>query len=393
MQTFALLFSFQKPQPLIFVRCLLQSFIWDDMVFVGNKSIRNVLDDDFSIMVLPCSQLLDRANDDVEAPVDPRFTVSKTMERFRQNAAQPFLDLLRTLCQNRCRVRRMLVHVVTSWDSLQVTADEADQTLQTAMKEQPVLLSAIGEDPTEGYGLPLSSWTYFHKLRQMEWMVQLGFELEVYQPDELAGMYWYLNHLAKQRAQHVERIKSFLISAINSARRPNMPTNPAFIPSLAFVRLAILDAAVTWELADALSCLYTCLRRSNLAAVPDRPYSTDELRHELRMRPWSAVGIPELPSSDHFREGAEQPGAPTLEVLGYAAKAVAGARRGFETLAKLSAEESFSVGCHARWVQAAKDGLKSSIAAGIAVAALVVIPKPGKAYHAWWIVPSITAAK
>lgn len=25
----------------------------------------------------------------------------------------------------------------------------------------------------------------------MEWIVQLGFELDVYQVDELAGMYWY----------------------------------------------------------------------------------------------------------------------------------------------------------------------------------------------------------
>ena len=25
----------------------------------------------------------------------------------------------------------------------------------------------------------------------MEWIVQLGFELDIYQADELAGMYWY----------------------------------------------------------------------------------------------------------------------------------------------------------------------------------------------------------
>jgi len=42
------------------------------------------------------------------------------------------------------------------------------------------------------FSFPLSSWAYYHKLRQMEWIVQLGFELEVYQPDELAGMYWFV---------------------------------------------------------------------------------------------------------------------------------------------------------------------------------------------------------
>lgn len=27
----------------------------------------------------------------------------------------------------------------------------------------------------------------------MEWIVQMGFELEIYQLDELAGMYWYVD--------------------------------------------------------------------------------------------------------------------------------------------------------------------------------------------------------
>lgn len=43
----------------------------------------------------------------------------------------------------------------------------------------------------ELWSFPLSSWAYYHKLRQMEWIIQLGFELDIYQADELAGMYWY----------------------------------------------------------------------------------------------------------------------------------------------------------------------------------------------------------
>ena len=40
--------------------------------------------------------------------------------------------------------------------------------------------------------MPLSSWLYCYKLRQMAWIVQLGFELDIYLPDEMAGMYWYV---------------------------------------------------------------------------------------------------------------------------------------------------------------------------------------------------------
>ena len=42
----------------------------------------------------------------------------------------------------------------------------------------------------EVWSFPLSSWAYYQKLRQMEWIVQMGFELDIYQPGELAGMYW-----------------------------------------------------------------------------------------------------------------------------------------------------------------------------------------------------------
>lgn len=43
---------------------------------------------------------------------------------------------------------------------------------------------------TETVNFPLSTWTYHQKLRTMEWIVQLGFELDLYLPDEIAGMYW-----------------------------------------------------------------------------------------------------------------------------------------------------------------------------------------------------------
>ena len=42
----------------------------------------------------------------------------------------------------------------------------------------------------EIWSFPLSSWAYVQKLRHMQWIVQLGFELQIYQTDEMAGMYW-----------------------------------------------------------------------------------------------------------------------------------------------------------------------------------------------------------
>ncbi|KAM0196808.1 hypothetical protein ACHAPA_007335 [Fusarium lateritium] len=403
--TFVSNFQAKKPQPLVFVRTLLQTFLFNDMEVLGTMSIRMILDDDFSIVSMPASLQLDRNNDEIEFPQDPRFIVALQMEQFRQRAAQPFLDIFRTFCQNRCRVRRTLCHLIRDWETLQVDAEDLDQSIQVTLNEKPMKQSAGAT--VETWSLPLSSWTYLYKIRQMEWIVQLGFELEVYQPDELAGMYWYLNYLAKWRVQHTERIKSFIIRKVEESRASSQPRDPAvnrqLERSLAFVRLMLLDAAITWELSDSLSCLYASLMRLKLIKVPPRPYSNDELRFDLRMRPFMAIGLPPLPSFQEFTMGTTQPESSTVDVLRYAERALRGAKQGLEALSKLPAEQAFSVGSHDKWVSSKKNALKACIATGLAITTVqkasqgdmndlkikAEVPTPDKCYHDWWIVPRV----
>lgn len=422
-QTFVSTFQAKKPQPLVYVRTLLQTFVFDEMEILGHMSIRQLIDDDLSILTLPGSPLLARSNDDIEAVQDVRFTMSQQMELFRQRAAQPFLDILRTFCQNRCRIRRTLTHLIRDWENLQVDAEDIDQILQIKTKERPLIhrasmMSSSGR-PVESYSLALSSWTYLYKLRLMESIIQLGFELEVYQADEHLGMYWYLNYLAKGRLQHAERIKSFVVHRAEQAR-----ASPAKEPeadrqiqrALASTRLTLLDAAVTWELSDALACLHAVLARHGLVRAPPRPYSSDDLRYDLRMKPFLAIGLPSLPTFAEFEEGSRQPHTSSEELLAYAERALVGAKKGFEALSKLTPEESFSVGSYDRWVAGIKNGLKSCIATGIAITTMqkklaevdggkdaddpvnaktlglaAEIPTPDKSYHSSWIVPKITS--
>ncbi|PFH62058.1 hypothetical protein XA68_15266 [Ophiocordyceps unilateralis] len=413
LQTFVSTFQAKKPQPLVYVRTLLQTFLFNDMQILGSMSIRQLLDDDLSIISMAASPLLDRDNDDIEALHDPRFVMAQQMELFRQQAAQPFLDILRTACQNRCRQRRTLCHLIRDWESLQVDAEYMDQTLQDKTGQRPLLQqSSTRDEPIELYPLVLSSWAYLYKLHQMELIVQLGFELHIYQADELAGMYWHLNYLARFRLQHAERIKSFVVDDVEKARAQPKPGRAVedgqqLQRSLAQARLSLLDAAVTWELSDALCCLYTALHRLGLVKSPPRPYSTDEFRFALRMKPFAAIGFPPPPTFDEFVVGTTQPDTTTAELLQYGERAAAGAKKGFETLSKLSAEESFSVGSHDRWVATAKGALKSSIATGVAISSVqkamtakqaagsndlgirAEVPGPDEAYHNWWIVPTM----
>lgn len=404
-------FQAKKPQPLVFVRTLLQTFLFKEMTILGCMSIRQIMDDDFSIVSLPANHRLDRANDEVEAVNDPRFIVAQQMELFRQRAAQPFLDVLRTFCQNRCRVRRTLCHIIRDWEALQVDAEEVDELIQIKTKEAPLRVR-VNDAVIETHSLPLSSWTYLYKLRLMEWIVQLGFELQVYQPDEYAGMYWYLNYLSDWREQHLKRLEAI----IQHQRREAVASSPQSLDrvarhqldrSVTFLALQRLDAAVTWRLSYSLSSLYAVLARLGLVKAPPRPLSSDELRYGLRMRPFAQIGLPAMPTFAEFTAGVAQLENPTPELLDYAERAQAGAKEGFEQLSsKFSADMSFSVGSYDRWLLATKNGLRSCIMTGIAIAAVkkalrkssatggelnikAEVPTPDKCYHDWWVVPKI----
>ena len=99
----------------------------------------------------------------------------------------------------------MLCHLVVDWDNIQLDvrrlqlstcrhantgkAETLDIELRELTEEQPIVDSKASS--VEIWSFPLSSWAYYHKLQQMEWIVSLGFELEIYRVDELGGMYWY----------------------------------------------------------------------------------------------------------------------------------------------------------------------------------------------------------
>ena len=388
------------------------------MIVLGRLSVRHIMDDDFDTITLPGSILLERSNDDIDTDADadtpsPRALIAQNMENFRKRAADPFLDIIRTFCQNRCRVRRTLCHMIGEWEVLQLDAENIDQEIQLHTGETALRYVSLNDGPEiAAPPLPLSSWTYLYKVRQMEWIVQFGFELEVYQPDELAGMYWYLNYLSKARVQHVDRIKAFILRALDDAQK-NTQTYPdkvnEFSRCLSYMRLAMLDASVTWELAEALSNLYLVLARLELIPCPGRPYSSDELRYDVRMKPFALIGSPPLPSFAEYKDATMQSDLSSAEILDDAELALGGAKRGLELMTKFDQFQAFSQLAHARWQGMAKNWLRSAIMTGIAISAVckalervekgeklgikAEVPVPGDAYHEWWIVPKIVAVK
>ncbi|KAI1428458.1 Mak10 subunit, NatC N-terminal acetyltransferase-domain-containing protein [Xylaria sp. FL1777] len=430
---FILMFQAKKPQPLAFIRTMLQNLLFKDMVVLGRLSVRQLLDHDLCVSVLPCGPHFDRSFDDVEVLSDPRQKVAAAMTVFRHRVADPYFDLLRLLSQNRCRVRRTLCHHIQIWEALETDVGDIERHLQAPISD--VSRGAYPEE--EPTYFPLSTWAYLFKLRQMEWIVQLGFELRVYQPDELAGMYYYLKTLTSLRGRKIEDVKQTTALREERAREylktpENDPLPPAvaeeFDLSKQYQHATMLDAACTWELAAGLHLLYLALQRLGLVKPPPRPYGTDALRYELRMRPFAYIEDPPLPTHEEFKQQAELSSVSTAEILLIAESSVAAARNGFDACVHLDEQEVFTINTtsYKRWVDNAKNCLRAAIAAGVAVSMLksahekmlerlgdggaegkedderatadnvnllglkVTIPEPGDGYHDWWIVPKLT---
>ena len=139
--------------------------------------------------VLPADALLDPINWTLEAPPsgnvisDPRYVIATTISRFTEATVQApggFIDMFKALLSNRCRVRRNLCRVLLGLENIQTkVAPKLDQVLMRCA--QP------SSSPN-----PLGTWVYLEKLRAIEMVIQLGFEMDIYLEVELAGMYWYV---------------------------------------------------------------------------------------------------------------------------------------------------------------------------------------------------------
>ncbi|KAL1954838.1 hypothetical protein VTO42DRAFT_526 [Malbranchea cinnamomea] len=431
----------RNPQPAVYIRSLCQSLILQDMRVLGSLSIKQFMFDELADLVLPSSQILDGANDEVENPSDFRFQLAKQMESFIKRMAQPFIDTYRTACLNRCRVRRTLTHSVLDWDALQAEAEDFDVQIRNLTLEPPIKLH--GDEPT--YSYPLSSWAYHHKLRQLRLIIQLGFELSIYSPEELPGMYWYLSHICSTHLGHLERIRACVSAAFQrigqssrSQAGRKQDANPvqriqAFRRT--FAHLDRLTTELIWidAFAIALNSLYTLLQRHNILPSYSLPsqqrYSSEKLRYQLRMKPFLPISLPECIPFEVFKQESTIEGEPDAAVLDRAQRAIAEARKNiekyladgpylhFNETKEDKKKNDTNSGLYSDWVKDVKDSLRACIGTSIAIGTVrkalasqpvsvndpsnaegpklnlsVVIPEVGSKarWHDWWAVPQIS---
>lgn len=433
------LFMARNPQPAVYVRSLLQSCLYQNSLILGRDCPSDFVLSDLQSLVLPGNTLFTQRRVKGDDNPEDRLQISLSINEFCERVSSQYLNSFRSACLNRARLRRTLRHFVAEWDNLQVDGEQIDTRVQTLTNEEAVDYPGSAE---MAFSYPLSSWMYHYKLLQLRYIIQLGFEQSIYATEEIPGMLWYLSHICTTHLAHLNRMSFFVEARGRSEIDETGSERP--IDESASDPLAHLDAAL-WKidrtfqevrahdnLAEALHALYVLLHRHSLVANPTRPYSSNELRYELRMKPFLPLAIPSVvPYNDFSRENALSDES-DLAVAERAHRASGEARKSWENVLKdgwTEKTQSGTNGANGRkfdlqtaWSLEVKNNIRACIATSIAVATIknrfgntrasndakalgvgskvsesplsglkVSIPSPGEkgSYSSYWPVPAI----
>jgi hypothetical protein len=162
-QSFLWYFASRSPPPLAYARSYLATLLFDPSVLQSAVSLPLT---DIKTLVFPSSPVLDPSNWAYSPPRNPllpkppRLQLAMLTDEFVDRSGQPYMDLWVALGQNRCRLRRMLTHVITAWDMLQADAAAVDEDISSAATELSIVDSVLD--------FSLSTWSYHKKLWMME---------------------------------------------------------------------------------------------------------------------------------------------------------------------------------------------------------------------------------
>ncbi|CBX97049.1 hypothetical protein IAQ61_008005 [Plenodomus lingam] len=377
-QSFLWYFASRNPPPLAYARSYLAALLFHPDVLQSSVSLPLA---DVKSLVLPASPILDPANWALSPPRNPnlakppRLQFAMLIDEFVERAGNAYLDLWVCLGQNRCRLRRMLTHVIVGWDLLQADASLIDTDIARAAE-----ILRIGDEIMD---FSLSTWVYARKLWMIERVIHMGFEQDIYLPDEFGGMYLFLSLIATRRKELLTRIDSFL-----HTRRLHLTSTQRFRDaqdldhSMQHLQSLLAEAEATSCLALALAHFYTALLYLGLLPLPHRPFSTEQLRYELRMKPFLALQPPEAPPFAEFKTHTQPHGPfkapdprfavlvadPQSSLWNEMEMPLRRAKEAWAEVRRIGAGAARARGVQAAWGSAIQSTLASCVALGIAIA-------------------------
>lgn len=423
-QSFLWTFASRSPAPLAYSRSYLSTLLFHPEIL--NTAVSLPLAD-VKTLVFPTSPVLDPINWTLSPPRNPllpkppRLQLAMLIDEFADRSGQPYLDLWVALGQNRCRLRRMLTHVITAWDLLQSDASLVDTDLAAAASEL-----SLTDQMLE---FSLSTWVYHKKLWMIEKVILLGFEQDIYLPDEFSGLYLFLSLIVTRRRELLSRMQTHHHTRHTQLLRERKLRLAADVAQTApYLDSLAAEASGTAALSLALARFYMICGYLHLLPLPKRPFSSEALRYELRMKPFLGVQPPEVPPFEDFKAHTQPYGPYASPDPGFKADLsneksdlwaevdgnVKAARDAFAEVKRLGAEAAKCKGVEKSWGREVQSLLASCVALGVAAAGIkdavkragdgvdvrklgvrAEIPESGgkKRYSEGWVVVKIVKAE
>ncbi|ODQ66380.1 hypothetical protein NADFUDRAFT_50296 [Nadsonia fulvescens var. elongata DSM 6958] len=321
--------------------------------------------------------------------------VTTAINNFIYQAGLCYMDLICSTTNNRPRQHRLLGHAIVSWDSLQVAAETLEADLENYFPMDTIEVpdnettskktsKSSKTEPAKVPAVPLSSWVYLRKLQIMIWVALLGFELDIYKPWEFSFVYWYTNYLTTIRQGHLSRAQLYLVQNLDRARQleidqfnnsrkskqnknkkknnskgsaikstATLPTTgispsidpvqtiPAMEMSLQLIHVLVMEADSLSQLSEANMYLTAAFDKAGLFRHPTTiggdESTVRELQYNLRLKPFSSVGVPELPSHAEYLQSSGFSKLSPVELLLNASHMARSAKEKIEVIAKMVA--------------------------------------------------------
>ncbi|KAF2771606.1 Mak10-domain-containing protein [Teratosphaeria nubilosa] len=398
-------FAYREPQPNAFARAYMQNILLGSDRLTENVSQIDLLLTDIRDLVLAGDPLGDPESFQIEVTSDPRHQCARVLETFMDKMFEEYLNLYRIVCQNRCRIRRLFTQSITILDGAEAETVKVDEELQRIVQTKaPNRGGSTAVDSS-----PISSWAKFHKLRVMAWSVQLGFETDIYLPDELCTSYWLLSVIMHKQCALIEHIERCLVERMRvTTQKGNVRYTAETLDSQAWLQCLRDQANVTRLIALALWRLTAMLMTVGAIQPPPRDYAQEELLYDARMKPFLSIIRDPIPSLEDMKRAQTE-----VKDVESSCKSIDAdvkeAKQCLAELKKVTPQKGKYVGTEQQWAKEIKQLETTSVAIAVQTSQLgriakkhveeadgglggvieVSVPPPGKRYHDWWAVPQV----
>lgn len=229
--------------------------------------------------------------------------------------------------QNTARYRQGYNRQLILWDSIQAQLETIEGELVTFGIEDKVDELPKFSTEVDQHLMPLASWSFTMKVLIMIEFVLKGFSLEIYKPYESFSMYWFSFYLSQQVESCIQKIQVFIeskIKAIHSMNKKIKKLKPGdkrdklkqqyrqamdtqmvqLQTNKQFNNYHLQHCAIIKSLSLFQVFQFGILKSYGVIndSPPSGKFVDGKLIHNLRFKPFSSVGVPELPSYELFKQ-------------------------------------------------------------------------------------------